>query len=665
MLRPILHGWLTHWSIRNRILGLIVIPVLGFAAIGAAFTSGESQVARAFSTSEHAAQLSNASRSFMLAVSAMRSSVREFVAQPSYDVAAAFDLSSAAALDHLNAIEQATASEYGEEIEALRKNVNAFKAIVASLVSAQEELGFVDSEGLSERVIRAGSTLERTIKEQAPALGPLNTRTLQLSLQTLRRHELQYRHNRIEFVRQQFGDELANFNGLLDDLGNLPDAREQLLAQSRSYSDLFSQWALAASKIRPWVASIEGASESIIPQAEKIIATTEERAHSASTLLSSSQLRTRQLIAVVGVISVVLGIFVSFWITRGITGRLAALGAAMKQLASGDTSVVIRSADESNELGDMAKTLLTFRDTTMERERLAQADAISRLEREQRAEAIAARISKFEKPVNQALKNLQEAAHSLEDTSSQLNAVADSVSGEARVAEERVAEVSHDVAKTAESVEEIARSINEIAGQAARSSEVASDAVSNGRRTSATMAKLGSAADRIGEVIGIIQAIAAQTNLLALNATIESARAGEAGRGFSVVASEVKSLANQTASATQEIARQISSIQSAVAEASQALTEANKIVDELSQIASAVAVTADQQNQAVASITTGVNRASAQACLGAEAMRHLSGISSNARGNAAQVKELADRLALAGQMLESEVREFLTEVLAA
>jgi CHASE3 domain sensor protein len=251
MLRPILQEWLARWSIRNRILGLIVIPVLGFAAIGAAFTSGESQVVRAFSTSERAAQLSNASRSFMLAVSAMRSSVREFVAQTSYDVAAAFDLNGQAALDHLNAIEQATASEYREEIEALRKNVSVFKAIFASLVGAQEELGFVDSEGLSERVIRAGSTLERTIKEQAPALGPLNTRTLQLSLQILRRHELQYRHNRIEFVRQQFGDELANFNGLLDELGDLPNAREQLLAQSRSYSDLFSQWALAASKIRP------------------------------------------------------------------------------------------------------------------------------------------------------------------------------------------------------------------------------------------------------------------------------------------------------------------------------------------------------------------------------------------------------------------------------
>src|SRR5437667_249489 len=80
------------------------------------------------------------------------------------------------------------------------------------------------------------------------------------------------------------------------------------------------------------VASIEGASDAIIPQAEKIIATTEERAHAASALLSSSQLRTRQLIAVVGVISVVLGLFVSFSITRGITQRLAALGAAMKQL---------------------------------------------------------------------------------------------------------------------------------------------------------------------------------------------------------------------------------------------------------------------------------------------------------------------------------------------
>ena len=70
-----------------------------------------------------------------------------------------------------------------------------------------------------------------------------------------------------------------------------------------------------------------------------------------------------------------------------------------------------------------------------------------------------------------------------------------------------------------------------------------------------TVENLSQAAARIGEVIDLINHIAAQTNLLALNATIEAARAGEAGKGFAVAATEVKSLASQTATATEEIAQ--------------------------------------------------------------------------------------------------------------
>src|SRR4029079_7281336 len=77
------------------------------------------------------------------------------------------------------------------------------------------------------------------------------------------------------------------------------------------------------------------------------------------------------------------------------------------------------------------------------------------------------------------------------------------------------------------------------------------------------VSSLASAAEKIGDVLRLIGAIASQTNLLALNATIEAARAGDAGRGFAVVASEVKDLANQTAKATDEIAGQVASIQAA------------------------------------------------------------------------------------------------------
>ena len=652
-------------SVRTRIVAIAVIPVIGFLANGIAFTSGETEVDGAFASALQAAALADASRDFKVALTAMRMSASEFAAQPAYDLVNRYGASHDSALKSLDTIDAATDPDERGDIGILRVKVETLKSSFSNLIRAQEELGFAESEGLHERLTRAGAAVERIINEDLTSVADADAKKLLISLLTLRRYEVQYRQNRIEFVRQRFADEVANFNRIFASVDGPAALKERLSAQIKTYAETFTQWTLASSKVRPWVTSIDTSSERMLPEADKIIASARERASLASAMLSASQQRTKSIIVWVGCIAVLIGLVCSWWIGRSITRPLNGLAGVMKRLAAGDTSAQIPATNAKDELGDMARTVIVFRDTMLERERLAAGQAEATREREHRGEVIAATITRFEMSVDQALAKLREAAQRLDVTSTQLNGAADSVSAEARTAKESVGVASGNVTTAASSVEELAASIAEIAGQANRSTEVASRAVQEARRTVRTMSDLGDAATRIGEVVGLIQAIAGQTNLLALNATIEAARAGESGKGFAVVASEVKSLAGQTAKATEEIASQVGAIQSAVADAAEAIEQVNGIIEELSTIAATVAVTVEEQNRAVALITEGVNRASSEARSGAEAISRVAGASSDARATAADVKSLADALSVQAESLNGEVRSFLAYVQAA
>jgi methyl-accepting chemotaxis protein len=179
------------------------------------------------------------------------------------------------------------------------------------------------------------------------------------------------------------------------------------------------------------------------------------------------------------------------------------------------------------------------------------------------------------------------------------------------------------------------------------------------------MGALGDTATRIGEVVGLIQSIAAQTNLLALNATIEAARAGEAGRGFAVVAQEVKSLAAQTAHATEEIAQKIGAIQEASADAATAIDTVSTVIEELSGIASSVAAAVEEQNVAVVAITNNISHAASDAETGAKAMRSVEGAAVGAGVTASDVASLAIDLGNEAERLDGAIRRFVDEVRAA
>jgi len=652
-------------SVRTRIIIIAVIPVLGFLANGIAFMTAQSESEAAFRSAHDSAEVAEASREFKMALTAMRMSAKEFAAHPSYEDVTAFALAHDNAIRFLEAMAGASGIAKKGEIAAMQAKVATLKDSFSGLIRTQELVGFSENEGLRQKLVAAGRAAERMIVENLAALSETNFQQLLISLATMRLNEAQYRNTREENFRQRFADEFLEFNAAFDAADGLADAKERLNRQVQTYIDTFSEWALAASRVRPWVASIDSSSEQMLPDADRIIASARTRADAAATMLAVSQAWTRQVIILVGCGAVLIGLGFSWLIGRSITRPLDGLAQAMTRLAAGDTSARIPATKARDELGAMARTVIVFRDTMIERERLAESQAAANRERENRGEVIAATITRFEMSVDQALSRVREAAGRLESTSTELNSAADTVSSEARTAEARVGTASGNVTSAASSVEELAASIGEIAGQAHRSTEVASRAVSEARRTVGTMSKLGDAATRIGEVVGLIQAIAGQTNLLALNATIEAARAGEAGRGFAVVASEVKSLAGQTAKATEEIAGQVGAIQSAVADAAEAIEQVNGIIDEISAIASTVAVTVEEQNRAVAEITEGVNRASTEARGGAEAMSRVAGASTDARATAANVKDLADALSTEAERLNTQVRQFLSDVQAA
>jgi len=154
--------------------------------------------------------------------------------------------------------------------------------------------------------------------------------------------------------------------------------------------------------------------------------------------------------------------------------------------------------------------------------------------------------------------------------------------------------------------EQLSSSIAEIGRQVSHSAGVAGGAVDESERASKQIDGLAEAAQKIGQVVDIIQDIASQTHLLALNATIEAARAGDAGKGFAVVASEVKSLANQTANATEEISTQVAEIQGATQSAVESNESITKTINEINEIASTIASAVEEQDAATQEVSTNI-----------------------------------------------------------
>jgi methyl-accepting chemotaxis protein len=377
-----------------------------------------------------------------------------------------------------------------------------------------------------------------------------------------------------------------------------------------------------------------------------------------------------------------------FFVNRSIVGALLSLREKMSLLAEGRTDIAINEASLPNEIGEMARTVEVFKRNAIQHERLeVEAKENERLEREREAErgrreqemkaeqerlaqearrkAMLELASSFESRVVGIVETVSSSANELQATARGLAGTVEETNGRSTAVAAASERTSANVQTVASATEELSASIGEIGRQVAQSTQISRKAVGEAAVTNDQVKGLAEAAQRIGQVVDLINDIASQTNLLALNATIEAARAGEAGKGFAVVASEVKALANQTAKATEEIAGQVAGMQQATGATVSAIDNIRGTIGAISETATAIASAIEEQGAATQEIARNVQQA-AQGT--SEVSSNIGGVTRAAAETGAatsRVLAAATELSRQSETLRGEIQRFLTEVRAA
>lgn len=373
---------------------------------------------------------------------------------------------------------------------------------------------------------------------------------------------------------------------------------------------------------------------------------TVQAAHKAENNAADAKAATQNMLILL-VAGVVVAIGLAIFITQRITGPVKNLQMLMAQVERGDLSVQGK-AGSTDEVGRLTLSfnalIATMRQMTKEiydttivlnesaNNMLAVAEAVASNSEEMSAVAggvseatgdittgvkngaeVSLEISGNINSISVATEEISATIHSLASSSeqasvnlAQVSSLVEQISGGIHVVAGSAKAVSGSVANVVTAVKEINLSLNEVSKNCERSISVAKDAETRAQETTIIIQKLSGVFKQIGKIVNLINDIADQTNMLALNAAIEAAGAGEAGKGFAVVANEVKELAKQTSGATDDIASQIETMQTEMADAVAAVSGIVQVISAMNDNSHNIAAAVTEQSAVVNDISNAV-----------------------------------------------------------